>query len=270
MSKALIIKGADFSANYVTRITIASVPCTGIQFAQSEITSSSGETATVEYTVTPQDTTDPVVWTSSDTDVVTVNRGVLTVVGIGTATITATCGNYSASAEVTTSVEYIPNWKFKYLSKAGTVDFVSNSIVSSNKFICPFGSGSQTCEYTIIGSNNAGHESPVKIPKGTKKIRISRGADYGALFYGDSRIIYWLRDISCGDSNYPNGALYVGQSNTANFKTTATVDVDIPTDLGEIDCFAISFQFNNTPADVSDPNGLAEGYGMSVEFLPAS
>lgn len=50
-------------------------------------------------------TTEAVIWTSSNLNVATVNNGVITAVGVGTAIITATTldGNKSASCSVTVS-----------------------------------------------------------------------------------------------------------------------------------------------------------------------
>lgn len=258
MSKALIIKGADFSANYVTRITIASVPCTGIQFAQSEITISSGETATVEYTVTPQDTTDPVIWTSSDTDVVTVNRGVLTVVGIGTATITATCGNYSASAEVTTSVGYIRNYQFYSLAHAEGKAFCSSSTAMSR--LSALGSGAQASLHSFV----ANQIYPIVLPAGTAKIRLNI-ADT-SLFYNDTTsMIQWMKNSPCGDSNFPNAATYVG---TENFHPrTMPAVFNVPSGA---DAVGITFVLAARQEDGTDGNQFAEAQGITIEFLPAS
>ena len=49
----------------------------------------------------PEGATGTVVWSSDDEDVATVEDGVVTAVAVGTATITATLGNLSASCEVT-------------------------------------------------------------------------------------------------------------------------------------------------------------------------
>lgn len=55
---------------------------------------------TVTATIAPS-----LIWTSSDSNVATVNNGVITAVGVGTAIITATTvdGNKSASCSVTVS-----------------------------------------------------------------------------------------------------------------------------------------------------------------------
>lgn len=105
MGKALVLKGCNFSANKVTTVTLESTkPCTGISLDRATATLNAvGATLTLVATPRPADTTDPIVWTSSDENVVTVNNGIVTEVGVGSATITATCGSYTATCTVTAS-----------------------------------------------------------------------------------------------------------------------------------------------------------------------
>ena len=82
------------------------VPITGLTLNQTSATlttSATSNTVTLTATVEPENTTDDhtVTWTSSDEGVVTVNNGVVTAVGEGTATITATAGDQNATCEVT-------------------------------------------------------------------------------------------------------------------------------------------------------------------------
>lgn len=107
MSKVLVIKGADFSVNKMDTITFEDgIPCTGISLNRSTISFTRlNESVTLIPTVTPSDTTDGISWSSSNDSVATVNsHGVVTVQGIGTATITAQCGSYTASCTVTVTV----------------------------------------------------------------------------------------------------------------------------------------------------------------------
>lgn len=105
MSKALVIKSADFSANKVTTVTFEGVHTTGISISSATMTLSSiGGTQTLTATVTPADSVDAVVWSSSDETVATVASGTVTAVGIGSCTITVTSGSYSAQCTVTVSV----------------------------------------------------------------------------------------------------------------------------------------------------------------------
>ena len=76
-------------------------PCTGIKLDRDTLTIARGETATLTATVEPADTTDKVVWSSADKTIATVKDGVVTAVGQGETTITATCGNQTASCKVT-------------------------------------------------------------------------------------------------------------------------------------------------------------------------
>lgn len=76
-------------------------PCTGITLDKDTLTIARGETATLTATVEPTDTTDKVVWSSKDDKIATVKDGVVTAVGQGETTITAACGDKTASCKVT-------------------------------------------------------------------------------------------------------------------------------------------------------------------------
>ena len=97
MPKALIINGADFSQSAIRRIIITQIPATGIEFSQSSVDIESiGVPVELEYTVTPSNTTDAIVFQSSDQSVCTVsNTGYVTAVGCGECTITVTAGSVS-------------------------------------------------------------------------------------------------------------------------------------------------------------------------------
>lgn len=107
MSKALVLKNTDFSVNKVATIVISDpVPCTGISLSQSTGSVVAPGTITLTATVTPNNTTDSIIWTSSDGSTATVVDGVVTGVSGGTAIITVTCGNYSATCTVTVTAYY--------------------------------------------------------------------------------------------------------------------------------------------------------------------
>lgn len=87
---------------YVAGLTpTEEVKCTGITLSAMALMLNAGDTYTITATLTPEGCTDTVVWESSDEDVATVRGGVVTAVSEGDAVITATCGEFSASAEVT-------------------------------------------------------------------------------------------------------------------------------------------------------------------------
>ena len=83
-------------------ITAAPKPATGITLNKSELTLTAGEDETLTATVTPEGSTDTVVWSSSKTDVATVDSatGEVTAVAPGEATITATAGTKTATCKV--------------------------------------------------------------------------------------------------------------------------------------------------------------------------
>ena len=72
-------------------------------------TVASGATVTLAATATPENAINKkVTWTSSNTDVATVDEnGVVTGVALGTATITATAGDFSDSCEVTVYKDFV-------------------------------------------------------------------------------------------------------------------------------------------------------------------
>lgn len=75
-------------------------PCTGIKLDRDTLTIARGEKATLTATVEPTDTTDKVVWSSADKTIATVENGVVTAFGLGETTITAACGDKTASCKV--------------------------------------------------------------------------------------------------------------------------------------------------------------------------
>ena len=78
------------------------IPCTGLTFNVPSLSfdETSPNTQTVSVTLSPSNTTDEVIWTSSNEDVVMVNKGHVTAKGIGNTTITATCGDVTETLYV--------------------------------------------------------------------------------------------------------------------------------------------------------------------------
>ena len=89
--------------------TPQATPCEGITLSKTELNLVVTDTETLTATVTPDYTTDNVVWTSDNTDVATVDEnGKVTAVAAGTATITATCGAKTATCAVTVEPQKVP------------------------------------------------------------------------------------------------------------------------------------------------------------------
>ena len=113
---------------YIVPSSTGSIPSSteamGVALDQTEVQCLRGATFTLTHWCYPWNLTNSAVtWTSSDETVATVADGVVTTVGVGTATITATTvakPNFSATCEVT--VENLPNTKVSALIYNGDGD----------------------------------------------------------------------------------------------------------------------------------------------------
>ena len=98
----ILMRKADFAKQFVAvKVVAAPKPATGITLNKSELTLTAGESTSLTATVTPEGSTDAVVWSSSKTDVATVDAtGKVTAVAPGEAIITATAGTKTATCTV--------------------------------------------------------------------------------------------------------------------------------------------------------------------------
>ena len=105
MSKVLKLNDVDFSTNALTQISYSQdTHCTAVSLNYSTLSFDTvNETKTLTATVTPSNTTDTLTWSTSNSNVATVADGVVTIHGIGSATITATCGSQTATCSITQS-----------------------------------------------------------------------------------------------------------------------------------------------------------------------
>lgn len=78
----------------------AKIPATGITLSAASLSFTAGTSQTLTATLEPSDTTDTVVWSSSNPAVATVTNGVVTPVANGYCVITATAGSVSAICTV--------------------------------------------------------------------------------------------------------------------------------------------------------------------------
>ena len=79
------------------------IHCTSITLSANELTFDGGGIQTLTATVLPADTTQEVTWEIDNAGVATIENGVVTAVYNGTATVTARCGEQSATCAVTVS-----------------------------------------------------------------------------------------------------------------------------------------------------------------------
>lgn len=83
-------------------VPVEIIDVASVALDQTELTLTVGESAQLTATVLPENASDPTVsWSSSDPAVATVEGGLVTALGKGTAVITATAGGQSATSTVT-------------------------------------------------------------------------------------------------------------------------------------------------------------------------
>ena len=186
MSRALVIKGANFSANKVETVTLSSpVPCEGITLSQNSITATAlGVADTLIASLTPADTTDSIIWASSDEDVATVANGVVTITGVGSAIITATCGEQSAtcivSATIVIDASDLTVLHGKCMSTNSDRDYIGASPAANTRTY--FASGNQLDGYKAISNADSLYSDkyPIPLPKNATKIVLTESeASFG-------------------------------------------------------------------------------------------
>lgn len=187
MARTLIIKDADFSTNKIETVAFDAVPCTGISLnkATSAITKV-GSTDTLTATLTPENTTDTLSWASSNSNVVTVSNGVITATGVGSATITATCGEQTATCTVTvthvinanTELEYRNGYYQNYSLDPSTTppkDLVSIGALDRNRVY--FDGTNELSGYKAFSNYNnfadfISTAFPIPVPNGATNIKV--------------------------------------------------------------------------------------------------
>lgn len=108
------------------------IPATGITLSESALSFTTEDTQTIVAILTPDNASDPVVWSSSDDAVATVSGGVVTPVASGDCIITATAGNVSAKCRVNVKLLGMPIYTLKDLTRTFKADTDYFSTTSNN------------------------------------------------------------------------------------------------------------------------------------------
>lgn len=255
MSRALVIKGANFETNRVTQVTISGVPCTAIALGSNAYNISSMSVGTtITVTKTPADTTDEVTFSIANTSVAKVEDGKLYAVGFGSTTLTATCGSASATATVTvSSIELAPQKlsgaKFNTVSTWGTDNPIAYVTQSGNT---AFATEKVTPLTTPDGVTGNAEVAVIKIPANTAKIKIESPTRPN-----------WAAQVRFTTTNSTlnyNGqyfAKYISSSNVP-VATTTTKYIEITDIPSSADSFAFHIQ-----DDANYPD-----YTINVTFTP--
>lgn len=251
MSKALVIKGADFSANKVATVTFVGVHTESISISSATITATEiGATYQLSAAVVPSDSVDAVAWASSDSNVATVQDGLVTITGCGTCNITASSGSYSAFCAVTVEVELqgftvepgliarpvnstndVPGWWSKKSPISGTYqstniaatmasDPTQTRLTCDNSVMTDTGSSGTLKPESSRASwsyQNYGWTVPVTLPNNCRTIKVySLNADYGTicLFYKSDVVSEYYTGYVC--SRKVTGWTFASNSDFSN------------------------------------------------------
>lgn len=183
MGKALLIKGMNFSAVALDQVEIGdAIPCTGISLSPSTLSfDTHEESKTLTATLTPANTTDDLSWASSNENVATVSdEGVVTIHGIGTAVITATCGSISESITITQTM--LKQMRALYEANGKYPERISSSTlvirISSNSGNAMFAQAKDTddTKLQIYGTTETAVEM-VPVPYGATVCKVASKTD---------------------------------------------------------------------------------------------
>lgn len=211
--------GNDFLLNATIHYNPSvEIPATEITLSDTSLNIQQGGKATLTATVTPNNSTDVIEWSSSDESVATVANGTVTAVNIGIATVTAKAGNVSAMcliivgntpASMTINKETMqlhigdsesllltvvpvsfnsPVWSTSDASVAtvenGTVTAVG---VGTATVTATIGDKSVTCEVTVTEAAPVSYDVNPNVNGGASKLFEPWGLKYFATFDGDGR-----------------------------------------------------------------------------------
>lgn len=261
---ALIIKGANFAANKLTTVTFVEdeKPCTAIALSESSKTVTTFGNFTLTATVTPTDTTDEVLWGSSDASVATVADGVVTVVGLGSATITATCGEQTATCAVSCAeITFAPDYGFFKRQGISSYPDLYGYATSKRELMIHSLSGTkalknQTSDTTV--------RYPIAFPANTAAITLTYGSDMraGTIYFG------WMDSTSSAyPEQYPDVAALVSldSSNSSAYNQAKTWTYEVPEGA---DSFAIIVTpLSSDYSDSDTPEGIAQAKGIVVKAV---
>lgn len=256
MGKALVIPNVDFSVNKLATVVIANdIPCIGITLSQSTVSMKLVDTLTLTATVTPANTTDGIIWSSSNPSIASVSNGVVRPVGFGSAVITASCGAQSASCSVTISDTLsISDFVTVLHGTASTTksqfesgrDYTGISIYEAGTKLVLIASPSQTVSgYRAFSGDDALYDGkyPIMIPSNATKMVItaSIGLSGVSMTYMDST-------QQPTTSVTGKGAKVVSIPSTNWSSSPATVT--FPQDIDGLDSFVACITFKNEITEI--------------------
>lgn len=226
------------------------IECEGISLDRNEVTIS--EPTTFVATVTPSNTTDPIVWKSSNDSIATVNNGVVTPKDIGECTITVTCGNYSAECNVTVELISLMN-QIAWIDNRGIDSQTGNTFTDEGNCITDYINlcGAKHLAYIDASSVDGTYKTTAYFYNANKEILGSKGS----------------YSLNTGDAKITQDAVYARISckmqNTDLFDILSDVDLNGYTKLN-----VNKFVANKKPSANGDVD--MSGLGYYDEFIPVA
>ena len=253
-TNALVIPSADFSANKLTTVAFGTVPCTGISLSDSTLLLTSiGGTATLTATLTPANTTDTLSWASSDNNVASVANGVITAVGLGSATITATCGEQTETCAVSVVVVPVFNVIGGASPRKGSGNNAMIDVVTTSETESKYGAiGFATDDTNVKTIDRVGDSvgdyrlCPIKLPSGAKRVKIESKKYSGSTLLTFKTRFSWFNS-TVSDTGYTGAKCLAGTTGSGNWDQdtlAASVTYDIPEAEG-IDSFACALYMSD-------------------------
>lgn len=240
MANTIVIPGADFSAHKIETVVFGVIPCTGITLDQQTKALTSLIPFTIIATPAPSNTTDNVVWSSSDNTIATVVNGVVTPLKLGAVTITATCGLQSATCSVTIN-NVVPDYvaicgyepyrrSSSENSYAATTDKKTGSTETNGSFIIALNDPAESYPIETKDVDTSPYRFvPIRIPSGANYVKVSCDI---STFY--TRVLWF--DADNKETQYNIGAKCISGKTASGFDQDSSVAgpviIEIPETAG--------------------------------------
>lgn len=262
MAKALVIKSADFSENRLAQVTLGNVDyCTGITLNRTKITSTKVDvTETLVATVTPANCAEAIIWMSSDEAVATVKKGVVTLLGLGTATVTVTCGSHSATCEVVVdNVVVDTGATFAYISNTDGNDYARFVAPYYDKLTyadrVPTDTGRLRLTYDSLSTDYL--IAPLVMPSGVSQVTVKAS---GVKAWYSCYIFFFASKVV---SSLPKLAKMVEKIGHDASNNTVDYTVDVPEGA---DSIVVMVDMLTTYTDADDADAKAKEAGFELVY----
>lgn len=227
--------GVDSTACVVT-VTSAPVPVTSVTLDIHSASVEEGLTQTLTATVLPTDATSrTVTWTSDNTSVATVVEGVVNAISVGTATITASCGGFSDTCDITvTAAPVVPDYSYSINSGAtvgmtktgteGNYEYTATNVTVSADDTIEFYQGSSKME-----SYSVDYDTLVFFNNDTGTLTTKADGTFNFYYVENETALYTTTTLDSGiyKINASTGYAPTSESRVCDNPTTEDVVVDL-------------------------------------------